>query len=185
MPPSATMHTFPEPRGELQMHNGTPYHMGRQCSVEGKPPPAPSDHVSAFHLFCCPLEKHAAVDLCCHALRSNILCNFMCWLSFCSLNVLIFHPEGAEYSEQMVSVSLLSNFLNCRISSIRLGRSSGLGSFNILEREELEECWEYEFSEGSLTYVNGLNFRFAVPATFTIALKPVNRQTTDSLTCRR
>uniref|UniRef100_A0A3Q0SN82 POZ/BTB and AT hook containing zinc finger 1 n=1 Tax=Amphilophus citrinellus TaxID=61819 RepID=A0A3Q0SN82_AMPCI len=35
LPPSATMHTFPEPRGELQMHNGTPYHMGRQCSVEG------------------------------------------------------------------------------------------------------------------------------------------------------
>ncbi|XP_070815344.1 POZ (BTB) and AT hook-containing zinc finger 1 isoform X2 [Chaetodon trifascialis] len=34
LPPSATMHTFPEPRGELQMHNGNPYHMGRQCSVE-------------------------------------------------------------------------------------------------------------------------------------------------------
>ncbi|XP_034074861.1 POZ-, AT hook-, and zinc finger-containing protein 1 isoform X2 [Gymnodraco acuticeps] len=34
LPPSATMHVFPEPRGELQMHNGTPYHMGRQCSVE-------------------------------------------------------------------------------------------------------------------------------------------------------
>ncbi|XP_042263308.1 POZ-, AT hook-, and zinc finger-containing protein 1 isoform X3 [Thunnus albacares] len=34
LPPSATLHTFPEPRGELQMHNGTPYHMGRQCSVE-------------------------------------------------------------------------------------------------------------------------------------------------------
>ncbi|XP_034725880.1 POZ-, AT hook-, and zinc finger-containing protein 1 isoform X2 [Etheostoma cragini] len=34
LPPSATIHTFPEPRGELQMHNGTPYHMGRQCSVE-------------------------------------------------------------------------------------------------------------------------------------------------------
>ncbi|XP_074502315.1 POZ (BTB) and AT hook-containing zinc finger 1 isoform X1 [Sebastes fasciatus] len=34
LPPSATMHTFPEPKGELQMHNGTPYHMGRQCSVE-------------------------------------------------------------------------------------------------------------------------------------------------------
>ncbi|XP_067360498.1 POZ (BTB) and AT hook-containing zinc finger 1 isoform X3 [Channa argus] len=34
LPPSATMHTFPEPRGELQIHNGTPYHMGRQCSVE-------------------------------------------------------------------------------------------------------------------------------------------------------
>ncbi|XP_026203605.1 POZ-, AT hook-, and zinc finger-containing protein 1 isoform X3 [Anabas testudineus] len=34
LPPSATMHTFPEPRGELQMHNGTPYHIGRQCSVE-------------------------------------------------------------------------------------------------------------------------------------------------------
>ncbi|XP_073324482.1 POZ (BTB) and AT hook-containing zinc finger 1 isoform X1 [Pagrus major] len=34
LPPSATMHTFPEPRGELQMHNGNPYHMGRQCSLE-------------------------------------------------------------------------------------------------------------------------------------------------------
>ncbi|XP_068598962.1 POZ-, AT hook-, and zinc finger-containing protein 1 [Brachionichthys hirsutus] len=34
LPPTATMHTFPEPRGELQMHNGNPYHMGRQCSVE-------------------------------------------------------------------------------------------------------------------------------------------------------
>ncbi|XP_029947186.1 POZ-, AT hook-, and zinc finger-containing protein 1 isoform X1 [Salarias fasciatus] len=34
LPPTATMHTFPEPRGELQMHNGTPYHMGRQCAVE-------------------------------------------------------------------------------------------------------------------------------------------------------
>ncbi|KAM9758500.1 POZ (BTB) and AT hook-containing zinc finger 1 isoform 2-T2 [Menidia menidia] len=33
-PPSSSVHTFPEPRGELQMHNGTPYHMGRQCSVE-------------------------------------------------------------------------------------------------------------------------------------------------------
>ncbi|KAF7664358.1 hypothetical protein LDENG_00180110 [Lucifuga dentata] len=32
--PSATMHIFPEPRGEPQMHNGNPYHMGRQCSVE-------------------------------------------------------------------------------------------------------------------------------------------------------
>ncbi|XP_013861685.1 POZ-, AT hook-, and zinc finger-containing protein 1 [Austrofundulus limnaeus] len=34
LPPSASMHTFPERRGELQVHNGTPYHMGRQCSVE-------------------------------------------------------------------------------------------------------------------------------------------------------
>ncbi|XP_061639908.1 POZ-, AT hook-, and zinc finger-containing protein 1 isoform X1 [Phyllopteryx taeniolatus] len=34
LPPSATLHTFPEPSGELQMHNGTPYHMGHQCSVE-------------------------------------------------------------------------------------------------------------------------------------------------------
>ncbi|XP_047202470.1 POZ (BTB) and AT hook-containing zinc finger 1 isoform X1 [Girardinichthys multiradiatus] len=35
LPTSATMH-FPDPRGELQlqMHNGTPYQMGRQCSVE-------------------------------------------------------------------------------------------------------------------------------------------------------
>ncbi|XP_074526515.1 POZ (BTB) and AT hook-containing zinc finger 1 isoform X2 [Halichoeres trimaculatus] len=34
LPQSTTMHTFPEPRGELQMHNGNPYHMGRQCIVE-------------------------------------------------------------------------------------------------------------------------------------------------------
>ncbi|KAF6730910.1 POZ-, AT hook-, and zinc finger-containing protein 1 [Oryzias melastigma] len=32
--PTATMHTFPEPRGDLQMHSGTPYFMGHQCSVE-------------------------------------------------------------------------------------------------------------------------------------------------------
>lgn len=38
LPPSSTMHTYPEPRGELQTHNGNPYHMGRQCSVEGKQP---------------------------------------------------------------------------------------------------------------------------------------------------
>uniref|UniRef100_A0A3B3YLW7 POZ/BTB and AT hook containing zinc finger 1 n=1 Tax=Poecilia mexicana TaxID=48701 RepID=A0A3B3YLW7_9TELE len=42
LPTSATMHTFSDPRGELQlqMHNGTPYQMGRQCSVEGKQSPA-------------------------------------------------------------------------------------------------------------------------------------------------
>ncbi|XP_067098367.1 POZ (BTB) and AT hook-containing zinc finger 1 isoform X3 [Osmerus mordax] len=32
--PAATAHSFPEPRGELPMHNGAPYHTGRQCSVE-------------------------------------------------------------------------------------------------------------------------------------------------------
>lgn len=55
LPPSATMHTFPEPRGELQVHNGNPYHMGRQCSVEGKRPIAPSRAYMflAFHLLCC------------------------------------------------------------------------------------------------------------------------------------
>lgn len=52
LPPSATMHTFPEPRGELQMHNGTPYHIGRQCSVEGKQPPAPSQ-IFMFLAFIC------------------------------------------------------------------------------------------------------------------------------------
>ncbi|XP_051931422.1 POZ-, AT hook-, and zinc finger-containing protein 1 isoform X1 [Hippocampus zosterae] len=34
LPPSAALHTFPEPSRELQMHNGAHYHMGRQCSVE-------------------------------------------------------------------------------------------------------------------------------------------------------
>lgn len=87
LPPSATMHTFPEPRGELQMHNGNPYHMGRQCSVEGKqsPAPIPSVHVSGFSfallLF---LEKHSVQPLfmfenehiCCQALRSHSYCNY-------------------------------------------------------------------------------------------------------------
>ncbi|KAM4582104.1 POZ (BTB) and AT hook-containing zinc finger 1 isoform 2-T2 [Fundulus diaphanus] len=53
LPTSATMHTFPDPRGQLQMHNGTPYQMGRQCSVEGKqavahsPPPSKT----CFYVF--------------------------------------------------------------------------------------------------------------------------------------
>lgn len=67
LPPSATMHTFPEPRGELQMHNGTPYHMGRQCSVEGKQPPAPSQTFMFLAFICSAafyLEKHAAASLC-------------------------------------------------------------------------------------------------------------------------
>lgn len=95
LPPSATMHTFPEPRGELQMHNGNPYHMGRQCSVEGKQPSAPSQAFMflAFHLLCCFLEKHASASLCmfetrayvnpcCQAFCLNIYCNYVCWLSF-------------------------------------------------------------------------------------------------------
>lgn len=62
LPPTATMHTFPEPRGELQMHNGNPYHMGRQCSVEGKQPSAPSPTFMflAFYLLCCIFEERAA-----------------------------------------------------------------------------------------------------------------------------
>ncbi len=52
LPPSATMHTFPEPRGELQVHNGNPYHMGRQCSVEGKQPPAPSQTFMFLAFIC-------------------------------------------------------------------------------------------------------------------------------------
>ncbi|KAL4646517.1 POZ-, AT hook-, and zinc finger-containing protein 1 isoform X2 [Arapaima gigas] len=35
--PAATAHSFPEPR-ESQTHNGTPYHSGRPCAVEGKQP---------------------------------------------------------------------------------------------------------------------------------------------------
>ncbi|XP_061730374.1 POZ-, AT hook-, and zinc finger-containing protein 1 isoform X1 [Nerophis ophidion] len=34
LPLSAPLHTFPEPSGELQMQNGTPYHLGHHCSVE-------------------------------------------------------------------------------------------------------------------------------------------------------
>lgn len=72
LPPSATMHTFPEPRGELQMHNGNPYHMGRQCSVEGKQPPAPSQTFMFLAFICSAAvylfiffggEKHAAASL--------------------------------------------------------------------------------------------------------------------------
>lgn len=56
--PLPTIHTFPEPRGELQMHNGNPFHMGRQCLVEGKRPLVPFQTFMflAFHLFCCFLE---------------------------------------------------------------------------------------------------------------------------------
>ena len=62
LPPSVTMHTFPEPRGELQVHNGTPYYMGRQCSVEGKQPSAPSQTFMFMAVICCCyLEKHAAI----------------------------------------------------------------------------------------------------------------------------
>lgn len=52
LPPSATLHNFPEPRGELQMHNGTPYNMGRQCAAEGKQPPAPSQTVMSLAFIC-------------------------------------------------------------------------------------------------------------------------------------
>lgn len=85
LPPSATMHTFPEPRGELQIHNGTPYHMGRQCSVEGKQPPSPSQ-IFMFLAFTCSaafwknmllhlcvcLKTRAYISLCCQAFRLNI-----------------------------------------------------------------------------------------------------------------
>lgn len=51
LPPSSTMHTYPEPRGELQMHNGNPYHMGRQCSVEGKQPRPRHSQLPCVWLF--------------------------------------------------------------------------------------------------------------------------------------
>lgn len=53
--PLPTIHTFPKPRGELQMHNGNPFHMGRQCLVEGKRPLVPFQTFMflAFHLLCC------------------------------------------------------------------------------------------------------------------------------------
>lgn len=68
--PLPTIHTFPEPRGELQMHNGNPFHMGRQCLVEGKRPLVPFQTFTflAFHLLCCFLEmekiKHTLLLLC-------------------------------------------------------------------------------------------------------------------------
>ncbi|CAG5980531.1 unnamed protein product [Menidia menidia] len=76
-PPSSSVHTFPEPRGELQMHNGTPYHMGRQCSVEGKQPPAPFQTLTFLAVICSaatcapvascfspPLRQRVAVTVC-------------------------------------------------------------------------------------------------------------------------
>ncbi|KAM8867267.1 POZ-, AT hook-, and zinc finger-containing protein 1 isoform 2-T2 [Synchiropus picturatus] len=48
LPPSTTLHSFPEPRGELQMHKGTPYHMGHQCSVEdGQENPGKCPHLES------------------------------------------------------------------------------------------------------------------------------------------
>lgn len=72
LPPSATMHTFPEVRGGLQMHNGTAYHMGRQSSVEGKQSPPPSQSSVSLASLCfaallgivflhrCPCCRHQA-----------------------------------------------------------------------------------------------------------------------------
>lgn len=77
--PLPTIHTFPEPRGELQMHNGNPFHMGRQCLEEGKRSLLPFQTFMflAFHFLCCFLERkkaHAAavlfemehISLCCY-----------------------------------------------------------------------------------------------------------------------
>lgn len=93
--PLPTIHTFPEPRGELQMHNGNPFHMGRQCLVEGKRPLVPfrTFMFLAFHLLCCFLErkkkKHmlpllslkwsisASAATCLHTHSA------ICWLSTC------------------------------------------------------------------------------------------------------
>lgn len=91
LPPSATMHTFPEPRGELQIHNGTPYHMGRQCSVEGKQPPAPSQIFmflaftcsAAFwrnmllHLCVCLKHKHTSISAAKLSVRFHLLVVFL------------------------------------------------------------------------------------------------------------
>lgn len=64
--PLPTIHTFPEPRGELQMHNGNPFHMGRQCLVEGKRPLVPFQTFTflAFHLLCCFLEMEKIKHCC-------------------------------------------------------------------------------------------------------------------------
>lgn len=50
--PLPTIHTFPEPRGELQMHNGNPFHMGRQCLVEGKRPLIPFQTFTCLAFIC-------------------------------------------------------------------------------------------------------------------------------------
>lgn len=64
--PLPTIHTFPEPRGELQMHNGNPFYMGRQCLVEGKRSLVPFQIFLflAFHLLCCFLENKSTC--CCY-----------------------------------------------------------------------------------------------------------------------
>lgn len=69
--PLPTIHTFPEPRGELQMHNGNPFHMGRQCLVEGKRPLVPfrTFMFLAFHLLCCFLERK----------KKSTCCRFFVW----------------------------------------------------------------------------------------------------------
>lgn len=102
LPPSATMHTFPEPRGELQMHNGNPYHMGRQCSVEGKQPPAPSQTFMLLAFICSAAvylfiffggEKHAAASLymLTHAYISSCFQAF-CWnIYYCTFICQVLH----------------------------------------------------------------------------------------------
>lgn len=123
LPPSSTMHTYPEPRGELQMHNGNPYHMGRQCSVEGKQPsaPFPTFMLLAFNLLCCFLAIHAATSLSmfdtqayitlrCKAFGTIVSCSYICLL-FVATNWRSVNLEGAVYANHFYGKYLCCNYI--------------------------------------------------------------------------
>lgn len=140
LPHSTTMHTFPEPRGELQMHNGNPYHMGRQCIVEGKQPPAPSQtlNVYGFDLLCCFVKKHAAASLCMFvntSIRQLLLPSFSLKRAFMQLHALViylrmnvllsFTQRGAVFTKFFGSKALQEKSScgsDCSESSELLGR---------------------------------------------------------------
>lgn len=86
MLPSSAAHQFPEPRtNRPQMHNGAPYHSGRQCAVEGKLASPHSvklllAHLLSFSLLlirCCIClhNSHANTD-CSAAHLSSLLQNY-------------------------------------------------------------------------------------------------------------
>jgi len=68
MLPSSAAHQFPEPRtNRPQMHNGAPYHSGRQCSVEGKLASPQSVKLLLAHL----LSFSLLLIRCCICLHKN------------------------------------------------------------------------------------------------------------------
>lgn len=93
MLPSSAAHQFPEPRtNRPQMHNGAPYHSGRQCAVEGKLASPHSvklllAHLLSFSLLlircCICLHKNSPANTDCSAAHLSSLLQNYCKSGIC------------------------------------------------------------------------------------------------------